>query len=145
MTDLIKASKIAFCSEFSFYLKAHNFHWNVEGPNFQQYHALFKTIYEEVQLSIDLFAENIRKLDSYAPGSFTQFNALSTIQDITDVPEATVMIAILAQDSVKMAELCGMVFRIAEDTGEYGYSDFLAGRQDAYRKHAWMLNATLKS
>jgi starvation-inducible DNA-binding protein len=65
--ELIKAMKIAFSSEFSYYLKAHFFHWNVEGPDFSQYHELFGKIYEEVYESIDPFAENIRKLGAYTP------------------------------------------------------------------------------
>jgi len=44
MDELQKAAKIAFASEFSFYLKAHYFHWNVEGINFQELHSLFETI-----------------------------------------------------------------------------------------------------
>jgi len=31
MDKLLQAMKIAFASEFAFYLKAHVFHWNVEG------------------------------------------------------------------------------------------------------------------
>jgi DNA-binding ferritin-like protein len=69
---------------------------------------------------------------------------MSVIAESNDQPDAMTMIAILAQDAVKMAELCSMVFRIAEEVGEHGYADFLAGRQDAYRKHAWMLRSTLK-
>ena len=60
MSDLSKAAKIAFSSEFAFYLKAHNFHWNIEGPDFLEYHELFGKIYEEVYSSIDDFAEKIR-------------------------------------------------------------------------------------
>ena len=45
MEELQKASKVAFASTFSFYLKAQNFHWNVEGINFKQFHDLFGTIY----------------------------------------------------------------------------------------------------
>jgi starvation-inducible DNA-binding protein len=62
MDELKKAMKIAFASEYSFALKAQNFHWNVEGPLFPQLHMLFGDIYEEVYESIDPFAENIRKL-----------------------------------------------------------------------------------
>ena len=40
MDELIKAMKIAFATEFSFYLKAHFYHWNVEGPDFQEYMAV---------------------------------------------------------------------------------------------------------
>ena len=72
MEELQKAAKIAFASEFSFYLKAHQFHWNVEGINFKQLHDLFGGIYEEVYDSIDNFAEKIRSLGTYMPGSYTQ-------------------------------------------------------------------------
>ncbi len=144
MDELTKALKIAFASEFSFYLKAHYFHWNVEGTNFQQFHELFGGIYEEVYGSIDDFAENIRKAGSYTPGSFDRFTMLSKIDDETEIPDAMTMAEILLDDSDKMAEIFRMVFGISEKYGEHGLSDFLAGRQDAHRKHSWMLRATLK-
>ncbi len=144
MEELSKALKIAFASEFSFYLKAHYFHWNVEGINFQQFHDLFGGIYEEVYGSIDDFAENIRKTGSYTPGSFERFTMLSKIDDETEIPNAETMAQILLEDSDKMAEIFRMVFDIAERYGEHGLSDFLGARQDAHRKHSWMLRATLK-
>ena len=144
MDELRKALKIAFASEFAFYLKAHYFHWNVEGADFKQYHDLFSGIYEEVYGSIDDFAENIRKAGGYTPGSFERFSMLSKIEDETQVPPALQMVQELLADSDKMAEIFRMVFAISEREGEHGLSDFLAGRQDAHRKHSWMLRATLK-
>lgn len=144
MEELNKALKIAFASEFSFYLKAHFFHWNVEGPNFKQYHDLFGGIYDEVYGQIDTFAENIRKSGSYTPGSFERFSMLSKVDDETEIPTAEEMVQILLTDSEKMATIFKMVFDIAEKYKEHGLSDFLAARQDAHRKHSWMLRATLK-
>lgn len=144
MNKLQESLKIAFASEFSFYLKAHYFHWNVEGENFQQYHKLFGKIYEEVYGSIDDFAENIRKLGAYTPGSFTRFSMLTAIEDETGVPDARTMTEELLNDSNKMAELFKLIFKLSEEEGEYGLSDFIAARQDAHRKHSWMLRAMLK-
>lgn len=144
MADLVKAARIGFASEFAFYLKAHNFHWNVEGPDFSEFHSFFGDIYEEVQGSVDEFAENIRKLDAYAPGSFSAFSSLSVISEANEPMDAMSMAATLAQDAVKMAELCAMIYKLAEAVGEFGFANFLADRQDAYRKHAWMLRSTLK-
>ena len=144
MDRLIKLMRIAFASEYGFYLKAHNFHWNVEGPLFQQFHELFAGIYEEVYGSIDPFAENIRKLGAYTPGSFDRFNMLSKIDDENSVPTAEQMVQILLADSDKMAVILKAVFDASEAAGEHGLSDFIAGRMDAHRKHSWMLRVTLK-
>jgi len=144
MDDLRKALKIAFASEFAYYLKAHYFHWNVEGADFKQYHELFGDIYEEVYDNIDTFAENIRKTGGYTPGSFERFSMLSRIEDETAVPLALDMVKELLDNSEKMANIFKLVFDLAEKYGEHGLADFLAGRQDAHRKHAWMLRATLK-
>lgn len=144
MDELRKALKIAFASEYAFFVKAQNFHWNVEGMLFQQFHELFGSIYEEVYASIDPFAENIRKSGGYAPASFQRFSMLSQIEDETNVPQAQDMVAELLQDSEKLANIHKLVFQLAEKEGEHGLSDFLAARQDAHRKHQWMLRATLK-
>jgi starvation-inducible DNA-binding protein len=144
MEELSKALKIAFASEFSFYLKAHYFHWNVEGADFSQYHKLFGKVYEEVQEAIDDFAEHIRKIGGYTPGSFERFSMLTRIEDETEIPNHLEMTQILLDDSDKMANIFKLVFAIAEREGEHGLADFLAGRQDAHRKHSWMLRASLK-
>jgi len=143
MESLHKALKIAFASEYAFYLKAHYFHWNVEGPNFPQLHELFGKIYEEVYSSIDTFAEEIRATGTYTPGSFTRFSVLSQIDDETSVLPSESMLLELLQDSDKMKEMFRIVFRAAEELGQHGLSDFLASRQDAHAKHSWMLRSTL--
>jgi starvation-inducible DNA-binding protein len=144
MDELAKALKIAFSTEFSFYLKSHFYHWNVEGPDFDQYHGLFSKIYEEVYGSIDAFAENIRKLGSYTPGSYTRLSMLSQIEDELTVPQALDMINDLLGDSEKCIKIFKMVYDLAEREGEHGLSNFLAERMDSHKKHSWMLRATLK-
>lgn len=144
MDQLLNALKIAFASEFSFYLKAQNFHWNVEGPDFQEFHALFGDIYSEVYSSIDAFAENIRKSGGYAPAGLQKLSVLSEIEDSQDAIPVQTMVQTLLADSDKLAQLMGMVYKIADGAGEYGLSNFLAERQDAHRKHSWQLRSTLK-
>jgi len=136
--------KIAFASEFSFYLKAHYFHWNVEGPRFKELHDLFAIIYEEVYGQIDVFAENIRKAKAYTPGSLTRFSSLTEINDEQDVPTAEQMVEELHKDADKMVEIFRHLFMESEKHHEHGLSDFLGMRMDAYQKHAWMLRATGK-
>lgn len=144
MEELHKLAKIAFASEFSFYLKAHQFHWNVEGINFFQLHELFGKIYEEVYNSIDDFAEKIRALGSYMPGSYTRLSMLTKIEDETTILDPDDMIKELYLDNEKLIIILKKVFEMSEMNNEYGFSDFVAGRLDAHRKHGWMLKSCMK-
>lgn len=87
---------------YTLYLKTHNFHWNVTGPMFSTLHLMFETQYTELALAVDLIAERIRALGFHAPGSYTQFAGLSSIEDETSVPDANEMIRRLVkgQESV---------------------------------------------
>lgn len=144
MDDLIKLSKVAFASEYAFMVKAQFFHWNIEGPNFPQYHELLDTIYSEVQDNIDAFAENIRKIGGYTPASFSRFSMLSAIEDETQIIPAESMLVELLQDCERMIDVYKIVFQLAEANKEFGLSNFYADRQDAHAKHCWMLKSTLK-
>ncbi len=144
MEDLQRAAKVGFASSFSFYLKAHNFHWNVEGIDFKQYHDLFGVIYEEVYDSVDTFAEQIRALGAYTPGSLTKFSLLSQIDDEDEILPKERMLAELIQDNEKLIQILKLIFELSEKYKEAGFSDFIAGRIDAHRKHGWMLTASSK-
>jgi starvation-inducible DNA-binding protein len=144
MEELQKAAKVAFASTFSFYLKAHNFHWNITGPDFLEYHDLFGKIYEEVYASIDDFAEKIRSIDTFVPASLDRFSMLTLVDDETDILDKNSMVSELFQDNQKMVKLLKMVYDVAEQMGENGFSNFLAERMDAHRKHGWMLKASMQ-
>ena len=144
MDELQKAAKIAFASEFSFYLKSQNFHWNITGSDFLEYHDLFGKIYEEVYGSIDDFAEKIRSLGAFVPASFSRFSMLTTIDDETEILDQVSMLAQLLEDNEKMIKVIKMVYDISEANSEYGFSNFLAERLDAHKKHGWMLRSSLK-
>ena len=144
LSELQQAARIAFASEFAFYLKAHEFHWNVEGVHFQQFHQLFGTIYEEVYDVIDDFAEKLRAMGCYAPGSLSKLSILSRIEDQeTALPDGA-MVQMLLEDSEKLCILFKMVYDLAEREGEHGFSNFLAERMDAHKKHSWMLRSVLQ-
>ena len=136
--------KIAFASEYAFYLKAQNFHWNVEGSLFPQYHELFGKIYGEVGDSIDTFAEELRAVRIYTPAAFTTLDELSEVECQEQVPDGMQMTQELLADSDLMAEMLKTVYQAADSMGDYGLANFLADRQDAHRKHSWMLRSTLK-
>ena len=144
MDKFINQLKIAFASQYAFAIKAQNYHWNVEGPDFYQRHKMFQKIYEEVYGAVDDFAENIRKIKAYTPASLYRFSALAAIDDEVEILEPQAMVAELLRDAEKMQEIMKVLFVEAEALGHHGLSNFLADRQDAFAKHAWFLRATAK-
>ena len=131
-------------TSFAFYIKAAGFHWNIEGPNFPQYHTFLGDLYNEVYGSIDQLAEIIRQLDSYAPGSMTRYQELSIIDEQQQIPRAELMMAELYEDNQKIIVLLKETFHQCEAEDEQGIADFIAGRIDSHAKHSWMLRSILK-
>lgn len=144
MDQLKQAMKVAHANTFLFYMKVHNYHFNVEGPLFPQLHALFKDIYEEVYDSVDQFGEEIRALGSYTPMSPGRFVELGLIEEPIIPLAYGDMIQQLMHDNQIILDIIEKTYQLAEDAGAHGLSNFLAERQDAHKKHAWMLRATSK-
>ena len=141
---LLDNLKVILASTEVFAVKIRGFHWNVEGPNFPQYHEFFDDLYTEVYGATDQAAELIRQLDSYAPGSLSRFIELSIIGEQTKIPRAELMMAELFDDNEKIVALLKESFTVAEEENEQGIADYIAGRIDAHGKHRWMLRSILK-
>jgi starvation-inducible DNA-binding protein len=137
--------KTLLATEYAFVIKAQNFHWNVEGPDFAQLHTFFGNIYEEVyENSIDQTAEYIRTLDQYTPGSFERFAEMSLILGQTKIPRASLMIEELLTDNETIIDLLNQCFASSEEENQQGIADFIASRLDAHNKHGWMLRSFTK-
>lgn len=143
--ELIDAMKVALADTFAFYLKAHNFHWNVTGPNFAQYHEFLGNLWQEVFTGIDLIAEGIRTLDAFSPGSFSRFKELATIEDELKVPEALAMLNKLSDDNEKVIASLHKAYMLAEKDMKHGISNFLQDRITAHEKWGWQLRSFKRS
>lgn len=138
---LVEELKKLLANTFSLYLKAQNYHWNVTGPNFAQYHEFFGDFYEEVHGAIDTTAEEIRKLGAFAPGALSRFSELGEIQDELTVPEAAIMFARLARDNDAVIKNLYIAREAADKIGAFGTVNFLEDRISTHEKHAWMLKS----
>jgi len=141
LSDLLKT---LLGTQFAYYVKAHGFHWNVESPDFYQYHKFFQKIYEDAYEAIDTIAEYIRSLEEYAPGSLNRFLELSVIEGQTKIPRARLMIEELLSDSGKMVELLNQCFAAATQENKQDIANFIAERLSQTNKFAWQLRSTLK-
>lgn len=144
MEEITNPLKVAFADTYAFYVKAQNYHWNVEGPLFPMYHEFFGNIYEEVGGAIDRFAEEIRAAGAYTPGAFSRFAELTNIQDELLVLNPLQMVATLYTDNMKVYASLKMARDIADEYEQNGLVNFLEERLDAHKKHDWMLRVTIK-
>ena len=144
MEQLVEALKKALASSFAFYLKTHNYHWNVEGHSFSEYHTFLGDLYAEVWGAVDLIAEHIRTLDAYVPGSFTRFQQMSSVEDELSVPSGRAMMAKLLADNQRVLADLQAAHALAEQANKRGIVNFLEDRIDIHEKHAWMLRSFTK-
>ncbi len=134
---------ILLADTYTLYLKTHNFHWNVTGPQFNSLHLMFEGQYTELALAVDVIAERIRALAEPAPGSYSAFARLSSIKEADGLPLAEDMVRILAADQLAIVRSARKVFPLAEAGGDEPTADLLTQRMQVHEKTAWMLRATL--
>jgi starvation-inducible DNA-binding protein len=145
MDELIEQMKVSLASTFAFYLKAHGFHWNVEGANFPQYHEFLGDLWEETFGAVDPIAEHLRTLNSYTPASFARYTDLSIIKDEINIPPAMSMMTKLTTDNATIIDQLTKTQALAEKNKKMGLANFLQDRIDAHEKHGWMLRSIIKA
>lgn len=136
--------KTLLASNFAYYLKAHQFHWNVEGPDFGELHDFFQGIYEDAYSALDPTAEYIRYLGEYAPGSLERFSELTQISGQTKIPRARLMLEELYANNDQMIDILNACFSSANEENEQGIANFIAERLSAHGKYRWQLLSYLK-
>ena len=144
MENLIQLMRKVLANSFLFYVKAQNYHWNVEGKDFPQYHEFFGELYQDVYSSIDPTAEHIRALDEYAPGTLKRFIELGDISEDVAVPPLKTMLLNLYNDNNILLNGLIAAYKQAGPYDKIGLENFLAGRIERHRIHAWMLKASMK-
>ncbi len=128
---------------YSLYIKTHNYHWNVTGPQFNALHTMFEEQYTELAQAIDEIAERIRALGHLAPGSYGEFAKLTSIQDGDSSHDADTMVRDLVEDQETVVRICREVFPVVEAAEDQPSADLLTIRMQVHEKTAWMLRAML--
>ena len=118
-------------------------HWNVTGSNFPQYHKLFRKVYEDVAESVDPMAENLRKLDAFAPCCLADFAAMSTPAPMPAATDCETLAADLLIANEALLARIAVVFDLATADGEQGLANFAADRMDMHKRWSWQLRASL--
>jgi len=144
MEKLIEQLKVILGTNFALYYKAHSYHWNVEGPDFPQYHKFLKKLYSAIFENVDNIAEQIRALDSYAPTSLSRILELSDISETDIIPSPLIMMANLKNENDRFMIHVRAGIVAANEADEPGISNFLQDILNQHQKHSWMLRSIIK-
>ena len=128
---------------YTLYLKTHNYHWNVTGPQFNTLHQMFETHYTELATAVDEIAERIRSLGVRAPGSYAEFAKLTQIDEGSGEESAAEMTRQLVLGQERVARTARDVFSEADAANDQPTADLLTQRMQIHEKNAWMLRSML--
>lgn len=128
---------------YTLYLKTHNYHWNVQGPQFNTLHLMFEGQYTELAAAIDEIAERIRALGIKAPGSYREFAGLTSIEEARGDETAEEMIRELVTGQETVVRTAREAFPAAEKAHDEPTADLLTQRMQIHEKTAWMLRSML--
>ena len=128
---------------YTLYLKTHNYHWNVTGPQFNTLHQMFEEQYTELAAAVDEIAERIRALGIRAPGSYREFIEMTSIEEGSGTESADDMIRELAIGQETVVRTARETFPAADQANDEPTADLLTQRMQIHEKNAWMLRSML--
>lgn len=140
---VVESLSTVLADTYTLQIKTQNYHWNVTGPNFYQYHKLFETQYEELSEAVDDLAERIKTLGAHAPGSLKSFAGLTHIKETEEPQSATQMIEDLKNSHEVLIQDLKVALSTAQKASDEATADLIVERLRAHDKQVWMLNSTL--
>lgn len=140
---VVKLLNTFLCDEFVLYTKTKNYHWNIRGWQFEEFHNYFKHQYEKLDEITDKLAERCRAMGGKAWGTLTEFCQNSRIKEHPGTyPTTKEMVKNLLNDH----EAIIRYFRTEIENCNNKYHDWGTGQllSECIEKHeelAWTLRA----
>lgn len=125
------------------YVKIHNYHWYVKGPNFFTLHVKFEEFYNEVTVQMDEIAERILTLKGSPAATMKEYLELSSIQEAAGGEDAKTMVQNLIEDFATLSSEYQEGIEVADAAEDQPTSDMLTGFKADLEKHMWMLRSFL--
>ncbi|MCX5924342.1 MAG: DNA starvation/stationary phase protection protein [Candidatus Dependentiae bacterium] len=118
-----------------------NYHWNITGPEFHDYHLLFDAQYNALFLDLDRIAERVRAVEGQALGSMKDMiKAASLKEDTGEVPAPKQMVKnLLKQYEALIEQIVEGVKKL--EKSDIVTSNFLQDLAAQHQKTAWMLRS----
>lgn len=125
------------------YVKLHNYHWYVKGPQFFTLHAKFEELYNEAALHVDELAERLLALRGQPVAAMSEILKLASIQEAKGSETAQQMVASIVHDFSLLVDELKVGMECAASAQDETTGDLLLSIHSGLQKHVWMLQAFL--
>lgn len=127
------------------YVKLHNLHWNVTGPQFKEVHEYLETLYDAMADVLDEVAEALKMNGQMPLAGMKAYLAASTIKELEsrEVDVKTALITVLA-DMEAMKAQAEEIRREAGREDRYDIVGLMEEELAGYSKTIWFLKSMLR-
>ncbi|KTR61616.1 general stress protein [Exiguobacterium indicum] len=125
------------------FVKLHNYHWYIKGPDFLTLHEKLEELYTWVSEQYDVVAERLLMNNGTPSATLKEYLEQTTLEEAKSGLSADEMIDSVIQDfqQVRKEMLDAIEHLEAQDVT---VEDDLLGQAKEIEKQIWMLRATLK-
>jgi starvation-inducible DNA-binding protein len=125
------------------FIKLHNYHWYVKGPQFFTLHTKFEEFYTEAALHIDELAERLLALGGEPVATMKGCLQLASVEEAKDSSTAEQMVQSIIDDFNTVAEELKEGMEISDQQNDETTGDMLLAIHSTLEKHVWMLRSFL--
>lgn len=127
------------------YVKLHNLHWNVVGPQFKAVHEYLESIYDAYAAVLDAVAELLKMQDEMPLSRMSDYLAAASIKEI-EAKEYSVeeSIQIVLADMEEMKAQAADIRALADEDDNFPVVNMMEDNLAEYSKNIWFLKSMLK-
>jgi starvation-inducible DNA-binding protein len=125
---------------FALYVKTKNFHWHVSGPHFRDYHLLLDEQAAQIEESVDILAERVRKIGGTTIRSIGQIAKLQRVKDNDEeiVLPGDMLSELMADNKAHISNM-REAHKIADEHEDVATASLLENFIDDAEKRCWFL------
>ncbi|KGA96091.1 general stress protein [Alkalihalobacillus alcalophilus ATCC 27647 = CGMCC 1.3604] len=126
------------------FIKLHNYHWYVKGPQFFTLHEKFEELYNEAATHIDEIAERLLAIKGKPVATMQEYLETASVKEAKKELTADDMVSDIVEDFNILIDELKEGMEAAEELGDETSADMLLAIHQSLEKHNWMLRSFLK-
>jgi starvation-inducible DNA-binding protein len=140
-TEIVNLLNLQIANWSILYIKLHQYHWYVKGPQFFTLHLKFEELYNEAALHVDTLAERVLAIGGKPLATMADYLKVSSIHEAGGTERAAEMVRAIEQDfRILIAELRSTM-ELSQQANDETTSDMLLAIHTSLEKHVWMLSS----